>query len=616
MKSTFILILACLLAGNIWASPAQNNTYQYTLDLVNVQDDKVQVELITPKMDKNKAVFYMPKIVPGTYEISDFGRFISEFKAFDQQGNPLHVEHPEVNTWKISRAKSLYRITYWVDDTYDATGGKPVMGMAGTNIEAGKNFLLNGQGFYGYFKGMEFMPFEVSVKKPEGFAHQSAYEEVRRQGGIDVFTATDYHQLVDMPVMYCQPDTAIVRLGGTDVLIAVYSPNKALTADFLREKYTPLLKSQTQYLGGKLPVNRYAFIMYFMGEPLPIGTGALEHNFSSVYCLPEADKEKMAPFLVDIASHEFFHVITPLNVHSEEIHYFDFNNPDMSRHLWMYEGITEYFSHHNQVRSGMITQEEFLQRMGKKIQNSQSTYQDDLSFTKMSSKVLGKFENQYANVYEKGALIGMCLDIELHRLSKGKYGVVNMMEDLSKHFGSNRPFKDKQLIHEIEKMTYPEVGDFLKKFVQGNTPIPYGQFFDKMGISYTAPKDTMVYSIGDVGLGYNQDSKRLYVADTYNMNEMGHELGYRIGDEFLSIGGVSVPSSGLQEFINTVRNSMKEGDNFSVLVARKDESGQEQQITLNAKTHKSKRVLPPGIELKEDVTDEQLKLRNSWIGKK
>jgi hypothetical protein len=36
-------------------------------------------------------------------------------------------------------------------------------------------------------------------------------------------------------------------------------------------------------------------------------------------------------------SHEFFHILTPLNVHSKEIHDFDFNNPKMSALLWMYE---------------------------------------------------------------------------------------------------------------------------------------------------------------------------------------------------------------------------------------------------------------------------------------
>jgi predicted metalloprotease with PDZ domain len=45
----------------------------------------------------------------------------------------------------------------------------------------------------------------------------------------------------------------------------------------------------------------------------------------------------------DVVSHEFFHIVTPLTIHSKEIHYFDYNSPKMSN-LWMYEGVTEYFA--------------------------------------------------------------------------------------------------------------------------------------------------------------------------------------------------------------------------------------------------------------------------------
>ncbi|MEZ4954973.1 MAG: hypothetical protein R2825_15510 [Saprospiraceae bacterium] len=616
MNLIYTFFLTCILFLNTNANPAQSDAYQYSLDLINVENDQVQVELITPKINKKVAVFYMPKIIPGTYTVYDFGRFISDFKAFDKNGKTLAVTHPETNTWKIKNADQLYRVTYKVDDSFDSTSGKPVSGMSGTNIEANKNFLLNGHGFYGYFKGMKFQPYQVSVKKPEGFAHQSAYEKVTVKSGADYFEANNYQHIVDMPVMYCRPDTAIVKLGDTEVLIAVYSPNKIITAEFLRERYTKLLHSQSDYLGGKLPVKKYAFLMYFMGEQLPIGTGALEHNTSSVYCLPEMDRERIAPFLVDIASHEFFHIITPLTVHAKEIHYFDFNDPDMSRHLWMYEGITEYFSHHNQVRSGMISQEQFLQRMGQKIQNSKSTYIDDLSFTKLSRGCLEKHEHQYGNVYEKGALIGMCLDIELLNQSEGKYGVVDMMQELSNKYGSEKPFKDRQLIREIKKMTYPEIGDFLNKYVKGKTPIPYQKYFDKTGVAYLSPKDTMVYSLGDVQLGYNDETQRLVVTNNYSMSEMGRELNYRVGDELVSIGGQSLPPTGLREFMEKIRANMQEGKIFEVVVARKNADGKEENVNLYAITKKVKRVMPPGIEIMDNPSPQQLALRNAWIGKR
>lgn len=459
------------------------------------------------------------------------------------------------------------------------------------------------------------MPFEVTIDKPDGFAHQSAYQQVKEEDGKDVFTANDYHHLVDMPVMYCKPDTAVVKLDKTDVLISVYSPNNVITSDYLRDKYTRLLHSQKDYLSGELPVDRYAFLMYFMGEQLPIGTGALEHNYSSVYCLPEMNRERITPFLVDIASHEFFHIITPLNVHSKEIHYFDFNNPNMSRHLWMYEGITEYFSHHNQVRSEMITKEQFLQRMGQKVQNSKSTYNDELSFTKMSRGCLGKHENQYGNVYEKGALIGMCIDIELHHLSNGAYGVVDLMADLTKKYGSQNPFNDRHLFRDVTALTYPEIGQFLKKYVKGKESIPYEEFFAKAGIIYIPPKDTMVFGFGDAALNYNAETQRLVVMNTYNMSEMGHELGYKVGDELVSINDIKIPPTGIREYFDEIRKDMREGESIKIIVARKDEYGQTNEVPLQAKIKRSKRVYPPQIKLMENPAPAQLAVRESWLGK-
>ena len=40
----------------------------------------------------------------------------------------------------------------------------------------------------------------------------------------------------------------------------------------------------------------------------------------------------------DIAAHEFFHVVTPLHIHSEIIENFDFETPVPSEHVWLYEG--------------------------------------------------------------------------------------------------------------------------------------------------------------------------------------------------------------------------------------------------------------------------------------
>jgi predicted metalloprotease with PDZ domain len=617
MKKLILLLSVVFIATGIGATdPPQSSNYQYRVDLVNIVDDKVQVELVVPRQTKNEAIFHMPKIIPGTYTISDFGRFISDFNAFDKQGNALPVERQNTNSWKIGEAVLLYKITYLVDDTYDATGDNPVSGMSGTNIEKGKNVLLNAHGFFGYLEGQKYVQFDVHVDRPDDFVASSAYTNMNSTLKSDEFLAADYPFLVDMPIMYCIPDTSIVRLGETEILISVYSPNGLITSSFLKEKFEILLKSQSDYLGGELPVERYAFIMYFMGEQLPIMTGALEHNYSSVYSLPELPQERLAPFLVDIASHEFFHIITPLNIHSEEIHYFDFANPDMSRHLWMYEGVTEYFSHHNQVRSGMITDQEFLDRMGQKVQNSLADFNDSLSFTKLSKECLGEYESEYGNVYEKGALIAMCIDIELLSLSDGLYGIVDMMHDLTAKFGSEQPFKDKKLFKDIKKITYKDVAKFLKVYVDGDTPIPYGDFLSKVGVKYIAPEETSVFTLGGIQVGYNRETNRFVVNNTYGMNDMGEALGYHNGDEVITLNGQSIPLENTNQFFQGFMDNLVVGEILEVKVARKDEAGTEHEKVLKAKIQKVKRMSPPKLSIDEDAAMEEVTLRQAWLGQK
>ena len=108
MKRLNYVLMALFLATSLFAA----DPYKYTVDLVNVKDDKVMVTLATPKVRKNEATFYMPKIVPGTYAIADYGRMVSDFKAFDKRGNELEVERLDDNAWKISKARKVRKITY------------------------------------------------------------------------------------------------------------------------------------------------------------------------------------------------------------------------------------------------------------------------------------------------------------------------------------------------------------------------------------------------------------------------------------------------------------------------------------------------------------------------
>src|SRR4051812_48267443 len=105
------LLSLCITGISAFASA---DTYRYSLDLRNVKDDKLQVELLVPDMQQNEAVFNLPKIIPGTYAVYNFGRFVSGFHAYDKNGKELPVSSLNVNSWKIENASTLNKITYEV----------------------------------------------------------------------------------------------------------------------------------------------------------------------------------------------------------------------------------------------------------------------------------------------------------------------------------------------------------------------------------------------------------------------------------------------------------------------------------------------------------------------
>ena len=618
MKFQSLTLLALFLCLNTFAQKvSQNNNYQFFIDLTKVQNDKLEVSLITPKIAKDEAIYNMPKIVPGTYANYDFGRYVSDFKAFDASGKMLSVEKLDKNRYKIKGAKGLNKITYLVDDTWDSpeVAGEYVFEPAGTNIETDKLFAVNSHGFVGYFNDMKRQNYEVTFTKPAGFYGATSLVASKSDSKNDTFTTTNYNDLVDAPIMYCKPDTTILKVGGADILISVFSPNKKATSAEIAANVKTLLEAQKEYLGGTLPIKKYAFLIV-LSDNLKNGSyGALEHSYSSFYYLPEASSEELSQTVKDVCAHEFFHIVTPLNIHSYEIGEFDFNAPKMSRHLWMYEGLTEYAAGHMQMKYQLIDLPQYLGMLKSKIGNMTDRYKEDLPFTEMSVDVLEKYKEQYQNVYEKGALIGLCLDIKLRELSGGKYGTQNLMRDLSKYYGKDKSFNDAELFDKITEITkFPEIRQFFTKYVEGKEPLPIAETLKSVGIDYVKERKkrekTLGYSV--YNLGINPETKGIFIIDEDGIDEFGKKLGFKVGDELVSMNGKALDLANFRNVRTEFMASGKEGDEINYVVLRKDgDKKVETKLT-------GKLMIPEVVEKNilspmENPTEAQINLQRAWL---
>lgn len=625
--SSKILFLLFVFSSSLNPTFAQQNTtvedsskakflYSYKLDLTKVKDDKVPVELSLIDLSTFKASsenlkgdsisFFMPKIVPGTYKIYDFGRFLSDFKVMDKNGKEIGFSHPNENEWRFP-ASNVYKITYLVDDTFDSKDKNKVFEPGGTDIEE-KVFVINTHGFFGYLEELKRQPFEINIIKPTKFYGSTPLVTVKSDENVDTYLVSDYHLLADSPMLYCIPDTVTFDVGGAEILVSVFHEKGTVKAEEVAKEVQKSLEAQKNYLGGTLPIKKYAFLIYiFDGFSNSGSYGALEHSYSSLYYLPNLGAERLASTVVEIAAHEFFHILTPLSIHSEQIHYFDFINPEMSKHLWLYEGVTEYFANHVLLQQGLITLDEFLDKMREKV--SEANNFSDIPFTEMSLGCLDKYADDYGNVYEKGALIGWMLDIRLRELSDGKYGLMNLMHDLSKKYGTDEPFADDKLFDVITEMTYPEIRTFFADYVEGNKELPYTEYLKTVGINTTGEGMEEVFNFGNIGLTVDPQNREVSVFNLEGANEFGKL--FKEGDILLEINGKKVDAANFLDLITAA--SEKENEEMKILVNRKKGKKNKMKKTLL----KSKPIFVEqeqdfGFEEIQNKNEKQIRLLKAW----
>jgi predicted metalloprotease with PDZ domain len=547
-KFLSVLVLTSTLIGY------SQDKIQVALDLNKVTNDQVTVSVKVPLTKNPTLIYSLPKIIPGTYSEDDYGKYVEQFKALDSKGNLLSVSKIDDNSWKISDANKAKTITYQVNDTYDIEETHDIFSPAGSNIEVGKNFMINIHAFVGYFDGFANNPYELSIVHPEQLWGATAMIDLDASKTKDVFTTSRYATLVENPIMYAKPDYT------------------AFTVQGITPEMKKMMTAQKNFLGEFNATKKYAILLYLADNSKPDaeGFGALEHPTATTVVMPERlPLEELQEQLKDVVSHEFFHIVTPLTIHSKEIQNFDYNSPKMSEHLWMYEGVTEYFANLFQVNQGLITEEAFFKRMAGKIANA-STMNDILPFTKMSSNVLIKpYKDQYLNVYEKGALIAMCLDIEIREKSGGKRGILDLMKKLSNEYGTEKAFDDSALFAKITSLTYPEIGVFLAKYVSGPTPIPYNEYFAKMGVT-----ETMVSTEGNLFIKeqaplitIDPNTKEISFIPHAPLHPFLKEIGIEGGDVLLSVNEKSYNLENINDLIMW-STSLKENDQANFTIKR------------------------------------------------
>lgn len=596
MRKLFIAIGIMGLAFGTPAEAAKQPELTYEVNLNDRADDLFKVVLNVKGLKADNNIFQFAATAPGTYQTMDIGRFVRSFKAYDKNGREIPTRQLNTNQWELSAPKKVRKIAYQIAETWDTpVKTNKIYNMCGTSLEQ-DHALINGQAVFGFLKGLQGAPMKLKLDHPANWTVGTALK-TDNQGYYQI---SSYDYVVDSPIMAGSTLTrADTTYDGTRIELYTYSKTGKIRSSDLLSNMTTMLNAVHKFVV-KFPVDRYTFLFHFEDQDW----GAWEHSYSSGYVMKEQDfTPQFAHSITDIASHEFFHIITPLNIHSEIIERFNFVTPTPSQHLWLYEGTTEWASDIMQLRSGMITLEEYLTDMQKKLYFNDQLGQDyslqELSLTSYTPEG----QKRYGNIYHRGAATAALLDIRLLELSGGKRGLREVINELSREFGPSKAFPENEFFSIFVSKTYPEITDFFNRYVRGKEPLPLADYFAKLGIRYT-PSRATGKKVKDLGYSIVAPNAVLTVAQ---VNDVQRKAGLADGDEIFSANGTEITLANVNAELGRIFQGPA-GTAYTLVVNRK---GKKETVKLQIleKEEEKRHIFEPD----PNATPEQLALRKSWM---
>ena len=190
-------------------------------------------------------------------------------------------------------------------------------------------------------------------------------------------------------------------------------------------------------------------------------------------------------------SHEFFHLWNVKRIRPDVLGPFDYTQENYTKVLWVAEGITDYYADLILRRAGLITESEFLTATARSIQTLQNTPgRLEQSVEESSFDTWIKFYRQDENsinsqisYYDKGAILGLLLDLEIRKRTNGAKSLDDVMRYLYAEFFEEEPQLWTSGFSEgVRADGGVEFGRFLPAFVRGTEELNYNAALEAAGL--------------------------------------------------------------------------------------------------------------------------------------
>ncbi|KAF0814294.1 hypothetical protein IGB42_01195 [Andreprevotia sp. IGB-42] len=386
-------------------------------------------------------ILWLPVWIPGSYLIREFARNIVAISAQDEQGQAVALHKLDKHRWQAAAMQGALTVQY---DVYAFD-----LSVRGAYLDETRGF-FNGTSVFLAVNGQEDQPVAVELLPPPGVAAWQVATSLPAAGAVPYtfgsYQAANYEELIDHPVEMGEFALATFNACGVPHDIVIAGRHCADLARLQRD-LTRICEYQIRLFGEPAPFGRYVFMTMATGD----GYGGLEHRASTALLasrddLPLAHETAIKPAYrqyLGLCSHEYFHSWNVKRIKPASYAPYDLARESYTRLLWAFEGITSYYDDLTLVRTGLITQQEYLDLLAQTLtsveraagRNKQNLEEASLDAWVKYYRQDENSPNVLVSYYTKGALAALGLDLTIRSRTHGARSLDDVMRALWQRYG-------------------------------------------------------------------------------------------------------------------------------------------------------------------------------------
>ena len=565
MKSLLYVSLAFLAAYPAGAqqrsAPISRIRYDVTFDSALAQSRTIGVAMSFTAAGPGEVLLSLPAWTPGSYELSNFARFITELNAVSGPDS-LDWDKADPDTWRIrvSRGGEVKVAFEYRADSLDNAMSWSRPDFAFFN---GTNLFFYPEGRDPQFDATVTVHTEQGWRVATGMTPGTA---------VNTFTSSNYHDLVDMPFFVGRFDSDSTTIVGKTFRFVSYPAGSVspATRTAVFQQMGKIIPTQAMIFG-EVPWNTYTLLQVADSTFSLGGAAGIEHQNSHLDIVSSVVLGN--PFLISLYAHEVFHAWNVKRLRPAEMvpYMYDRNQPTPL--LWISEGVTDYYADITQVRGKVVSPRSFYATTKAKIDNIEESYPTALEDASLSAwvKPVNGTEDIY---YDKGSVAGLLLDIMIRDASDNKRSLDTVMRDLYEStYKRGRGFSNEDWWSAVSRAAGGKsFVDFEKRYIDGRMAFPYDSVFPLAGLKLLVERSVLP----SLGVSTSADDEGLRVMQIV-VGGAGSTAGVKLGDYLETIGGLDVADPLFQEKFNAKFAAAPPGGTIPLEVRRGT-----QRLTLNA----------------------------------